>query len=81
MLGDENMYIVKNAIINITRNKGRNILIGIIIMVIAAACSITLAIRASADKIVTSYEKKYPVNATIGMDREALTNSLREGDN
>ena len=74
------MYIVKNALVSIWRNKGRNILIGIIIAVISAACAITLAIRSSADKIVKSYEEKYPVEATIGMDREALTKSLREGD-
>ena len=72
------MYILKNSIINILRNKGRNILIGIIIIVISAACSITLAIRNSADKIVSSYEDKYQLTATIGMNREALTKSLRE---
>ena len=51
------MYIFKNAWKNITRNKGRNILIEIIIIVIAAASSITLAIRESANKIVTAYQE------------------------
>ena len=66
------MYIIKNAFVSITRNKGRNILIAIIIAVISAACAITLSIRNSADKIVTAYEIKYNVEATIGMDRNAL---------
>ena len=70
------MYILKN----IWRNKMRNILIGIIIVVIASACAVTLAIRSSADKIIKAYEEKYPVEATIGMDREALMNSLKEND-
>lgn len=48
------MYIFKNAFRNIRRNKGRNILIGLIIVVISAACAITLAIRESASDIVTS---------------------------
>ena len=74
------MYIFKNAFINITRNKGRNILIGIIIMVIAAACSITLSIRNSATKIVTAYEEKYDVEATISMDRKTLMESLSQND-
>ena len=39
------MYILKNAITSIVRNKGRNILIGIVIIVIAASISITLAIN------------------------------------
>ena len=73
------MYIIKNAWISITRNKGRNILIAIIIAVISAACAITLSIRNSADKIVTAYENKYNVEATIGMDRNALMESLRGG--
>lgn len=72
------MYILKNAFINISRNKGRNILIAIVVIVIAAACSITLAIRNSADKIVTAYENKYPIEVSIGMNRETLNNSFKE---
>ena len=74
------MYILKNAFISIIRNKGRNILIGIIIMVISASCAVTLAIRSSADKIVSAYEKKYPIEVTIGMNRENLTKSFRENN-
>ncbi len=74
------MYVLKNALVSITRNKGRNILIGIIIVVISAACAITLSIRNSADKIVTAYESKYNVEATIGMDRNALMEVLRGGN-
>lgn len=74
------MYIFKNAIRNITRNKGRNILIGIVIIAIAASCAVTLAIRQSATDIVTSYRNKYKIEATIGMDREALMNSFKEGE-
>lgn len=74
------MYILKNALKSITRNKGRNILIGIIIIVISAACAVTLAIRQSANNIVSAYETKIPVEATIGMNRNNLLNSLRDGD-
>ncbi len=74
------MYILKNAITSIKRNKGRNILIGIIIIVISAASAITLAIRESATKIVTAYENKNPLTATIGMNRENLMKNLRDGN-
>ena len=70
------MYIIKNAFVSISRNKGRNILIAIIITVIAAACAITLAIRNSAEKIVEAYTNKYNVEASIGMNRENLMGSL-----
>lgn len=76
------MYIFKNAVRNITRNKGRNILIGIIIIVISAACSVTLAIRESANKIIKSYQEKNELEATISMDRRSLMNSFKnEGEN
>jgi len=74
------MYIFKNAWRNIARNKGRNILIGIIIVVIAAACSITLAIRESANDIVEAYREKNKIEATIGMDRRALMDAFRNND-
>ncbi|MBR5662806.1 MAG: FtsX-like permease family protein [Bacilli bacterium] len=74
------MYILKNAARNITRSKGRNILIGIIIIVISAACAITLAIRESANKIVKSYVEKNPFKAEISMNRNKLMESLREDD-
>jgi len=74
------MYIFKNAWKNITRNKGRNILIGIIVIVIAAASSITLAIRESANDIVKAYQEKNKIEATIGMDRNKLMESLRNNN-
>lgn len=51
------MYIIKNAFVSISRNKGRNILIGIIITVIACACTIALAIRNTANMTVEEYDK------------------------
>lgn len=66
------MYILKNAWISITRNKGRNLLIGIIILVIAVSASISLAIQNSASKLIESYENSYDITATIGMDRKSM---------
>ena len=72
------MYILKNALVNIKRNKGRNILIGIIIVVIAAACAITLAIRESAEKIIASYEEQNKIEATISLNRESMMQEFRD---
>lgn len=74
------MYIFKNAILSITRNKGRNILIGIIIMVIGAACAVTLSIRNSADTLVKAYEEKYNIESTISFNREALMSNFTPGE-
>ena len=51
------MYILKNAFISIKRNIGRNVLIGIIILVVSCAASVTLAIRNSANSIICSRQE------------------------
>ena len=72
------MYIIKNALVNIKRNKGRNILIALIIIVIAASCAVTLAIRESAEKIIKSYEDQNKIEATIGLNRESMMKDFRD---
>jgi putative ABC transport system permease protein len=74
------MYIIKNALVNIKRNKGRNILIGLIIIVIAASCAVTLAIRESAEKIIASYEEQNKIEATISFDRESMMRDFRDSN-
>ncbi len=74
------MFIIKNAWKSITRNKGRNILIGLIIVVIGAACAVTLSIRNSANKLVKAYEEKYNVEATLSFNRESLMSNFTPGD-
>ncbi len=71
------MYIVKNALKSITRNKGRNLLIGIIVVVIACAATISLAIITSATSLISSYENKYDVKATIGVNREQMRDEMQ----
>lgn len=66
------MYILKNAITSITRNKGRNILIGLVILVIACATSITLAINNTSTNLINTYKSKYQTEATIGINRENM---------
>ena len=78
------MYIIKNALISIKRNKGRNILLGIIILVIACATTITLAIRNSADTLIESYNNKYDITASISVDRGNMMDKfgqMRPGEN
>ena len=62
------MRILSNAVISITRNEERNILIGIIILAIACACTITLAINNAASDLINSHENTYKKEATISFD-------------
>ncbi len=66
------MFILKNAWISIKRNKGRNILIGIIILIIACACTITLAIKNTAVDLINSYKSAYDKEVTISFDRASM---------
>ena len=74
------MYILKNSLISIFRNKGRNILIGLIILTIACASTVTLAIRNTADTIVKSYEESHDLIATISFDRGQLGKNFKGGE-
>lgn len=66
------MYIMENAFISISRNKGRNILIGIIITVIACASTITLAIRNTASMTVEECQNASDIVGSISFDRQSL---------
>ena len=66
------MFVLKNALISIIRNKGRNILIGIIILVIACASTITLAINNTASDLINSYQSAYDKELTISFNRENM---------
>lgn len=71
------MYIFKNAVKSITRSKGRNILIGFIIVIIATASCVALSIKNSAVELVQSYKDSFELTATIGVDRDALRNNAQ----
>ena len=64
------MYIFKNALKCISRSKGRNVLIGIIVFVIALSACIGLSIRRSAQKAKEETLAGMSVTATISFDRK-----------
>ena len=73
------MYILKNSLRSIMRNKGRNILIGLIILAIACSTTITLAIRNTANNIVKSYEESNDLIASISFNRTNLMEQFKGG--
>ena len=74
------MYIFKNALTAIKRNIGRNILIGIIIIVISTAVTITLAIKNSANTLVEAYNDSNPLIATLSMSRDKVMELYKGGE-
>ena len=73
------MYIIKNALRCIGRSKGRNILVGIIALVIAVAACIGLSIRQAADSAKESALEGMNVTATIQYDRASAMGNMGGG--
>ena len=73
------MYIVKNAFRCIGRAKGRNILIGIIALVIAISACLGLSIRQAAESAKTSALAGMSITATISFNRNEVINQLGGG--
>ena len=73
------MYIIKNALRCIGRSKGRNILIGIIALVIAVSACIGLSIRQAAESAKASTLEGMSVTATISYDRAGAMNEMGGG--
>ncbi len=73
------MYIVKNALRSLSRSRGRSILIGIIVLVIAISACIGLSIRAAADSTREEALSGMSVTATISFDRQSMMGNMAGG--
>lgn len=74
------MYLLKNAWKNVTRSKGRNILIGIIIFVIVVSACISLSIRQAAEKVKEAQMNNTEITGQISVDRQAMMSSMGNGE-
>lgn len=73
------MYIIKNALRCIARSKGRNVLIGIIALVIAVSACISLSIRQAAESAKESALDGLSVTATIQYNRKGAFENISGG--
>ncbi len=71
------MYILKNALRCIGRSLGRNILIGIIVLVIAVSACVGLSIRQAAASAKEDTLSGMSVTATISVDRMSMMGNMK----
>lgn len=71
------MFVISNAWRSVVSNKGRNILIVIIVAIIAAAATIGLSIRQAADAAAAHGLANTTVTAQISLDRSKLFSAAR----
>ena len=77
--GGKTMYIIKNALRCIGRSKGRNLLIGIIALVIAVSACLGLSIRQAAESAKENALSGMNITATISYNRNGAMNNMFGG--
>ena len=53
------MYILRNSIKNLFRNKGRNIIIAIIIFLMLTFTAVSVIINSTTDKIIKKHKEQF----------------------
>lgn len=66
------MYVLKNALKNIVRNKGRNILLALVILAIIATTAIALIINNTASGIIDDYKSRFGSEVNVAPSVEKL---------
>lgn len=67
------MYIFSNAFKNLGRNKGRNILLGIVMLSLILATTVALVINTTTRGIIEDYKGRFGSKVTIKVDFDRLT--------
>lgn len=62
------MYILKNAIKNVGRNRGRNLIIGIIILGMIISTVVVFSINTTTDEIIKEYKSRFGSEVSITPD-------------
>ena len=74
------MYILQNALQNIVRNKGRNILVGLVLLAIIWATVVGLVINGTTAAIIDDYRTSFGAEVFLSPDIERLNREGRRFD-
>ena len=70
------MYILKNALKNLRRNKGRNFMVLMIALFTLTLVTLSFSIKTISDLAITRYQDSFCVDAAIDYDWERLENDF-----
>ena len=73
------MYIFKNALSNVKQNKGRNILVGMIILILIVSTTVSIVINNTTKGIIEDYKSRFGSEVSIDIDMNKLDFSSSEG--
>lgn len=66
------MYIFKNAMSNLLKNKRRNILVGIIILILIICSTVSIVINNTTKEIIDDYANRFGSDVSIQMNMDKL---------
>ncbi|MCL2604842.1 MAG: ABC transporter permease [Defluviitaleaceae bacterium] len=72
------MFLIKNALHNLRRNIGRNILMAVILFAIIATTAVALIINNTANAIIGDYEYRFGSRVNIVPDTARIMENMRE---
>lgn len=75
------MYIFKNAAKNLLRNKGRNLLLGIIMLVMLTAIAVAVIINTTTKHIIADYKSNFGSEIYISQNLQKIQEILNSGKN
>ena len=61
------MYIIKNAFINLFRNRGRNVMMGIIIFVVIVLSGTSIIIHSASNAIIDDYKNRFGSEVSLNV--------------
>lgn len=73
------MYILKNALKNLIRNKGRNMLLGTIMTAILSCTAISILINITSNEIIKDYKNRFGAEVFIQSNMEKTQEKINEG--
>lgn len=73
------MYILKNAVKNLFRNKGRNVIIALIILAMLTFTAISMIINSATDKVIKNYKEQFGSEIYLTYDDEKIRELEQSG--
>lgn len=74
------MYILKNAIKNLYRNKGRNIIIAIIMLSMLSFTAISMIINTTTDRVINDYKDQFGSEIYLQYDETKIEEEQKNGN-
>lgn len=73
------MYLLKNAVKNLMRNKGRNLIVAVILLAMLTFTAIAMIINAATDGVIKNYKEQFGSEIYLQYDTEKLDEERDSG--